>query len=622
MPSARASGEGKDLNLKLVDRKSDNDGKRFIFRTFAQRVAAANIDVFHRLTADQADERELLGGDITDAPLAMSTMERWTELNCTGAFKAFNKELSPMLLSVPLMLHRRAELFSALNRHLAAAPSMALKPMLEVTSAIAADLRQEFYAEFPALLATLAALLSPSDVQLLEDVFSTLCYLFKYLLRQLLADLPAAFGAYRPLLAHERAHVRDFAAESFSFLLRRLTASKLPSAVAHAILPHVGAHGAALDQGIAQLFFYTVRGLGHAFHSRAPIVVKALILLLHPTFGSLAAASVSAPLARGAAAKALAREAAAKALAVREGGGGDEGPLMPVVVEALHLMSEHTRRAHASGVWIPLTEELKGAIEAWLRRLRRLAVAVEQAIFVDGDAKSSGRGLTKPDERGSGLTKPDEAAISDLSLLQFGISLLPWRHFEIRVLQPLLATCDALASTQPQSVLATLFALVHSDASAVASAGFTLKFGAPAGPCALALCLALETALAPITARGGGGTTLSATERQRQAWAESAHHGAHAHHGASAHHGARQAWAALKVLAATRSPQLGSLLPRILTAVRALLATPADALECSAEAEGGAHDDGALSPAGLLLHAAALEALTSLTASAEGAFTA
>jgi hypothetical protein len=151
----------------------------------------------------------------------------------------------------------------------------------------------------PALLATLAALLSPSDVQLLEDVFSTLCYLFKYLLRQLLADLPAAFGAYRPLLAHERAHVRDFAAESFSFLLRRLTASKLPSAVAHAILPHVGAHGAALDQGIAQLFFYTVRGLGHAFHSRAPIVVKALILLLHPTFGSLAAASVSAPLARG-----------------------------------------------------------------------------------------------------------------------------------------------------------------------------------------------------------------------------------------------------------------------------------------------------------------------------------
>ena len=48
--------------------------------------------------------------------------------------------------------------------------------------------------------------------------------LFKYLLRQLLADLPAAFDAYRPLLAHERPHVREFAAESFSYLLRRTPA--------------------------------------------------------------------------------------------------------------------------------------------------------------------------------------------------------------------------------------------------------------------------------------------------------------------------------------------------------------------------------------------------------------
>ena len=242
-----------------------------------------------------------------------------------------------------------------------------------------------------------------------------------------------------------------------------------------------------------------------------------------------------------------------------------------------------------------------------------------KAIFVQGDTTSSGSGLTKPDvttSSRSGLTKPDEPAISGLALLLFGLSLLPWRHFGLRVLQPLLATCDTLASSQPQSVLATLFALViHSHASA----GLSLKFGAPAGPCALALCLVLETALAPIAARVGD-PTLSATERQRQAWAASAHHGAIAHHGASAHHGVRQAWAALKVLAATRSPQLGVLLPRILTAVRALLATPADALdalECCAEAEGGAHD-GAGSPAGVLLHAAALEALTSLTATAEG----
>ena len=238
MPSSRGDGEGKDLNLGWVDRgnkaRNDNDGKRFIFRTFAQRVAATNIDVFRSLAGDNADEREINDADVAATPLAASTLEKWAELNCTGPFKAFNKELSPMVLSVPLMLHKRAELFGALSRHLAAAPSMSLKPMLEVTAAIAADLRQEFYTEFPALLGTLTGLLSPGDVEMLEDVFSTLCYLFKYLLRQLLADLPAAFDAYRPLLAHERAHVREFAAESFSFLLRRLPVAKLPHAIATA----------------------------------------------------------------------------------------------------------------------------------------------------------------------------------------------------------------------------------------------------------------------------------------------------------------------------------------------------------------------------------------------------
>ena len=59
-------GVGKDLNVGWVDKKSgkqhDNEGRRFIFRTFAQRIAATNIDVFHRLTGDRADAREVKAG--------------------------------------------------------------------------------------------------------------------------------------------------------------------------------------------------------------------------------------------------------------------------------------------------------------------------------------------------------------------------------------------------------------------------------------------------------------------------------------------------------------------------------------------------------------------------------
>ena len=73
---------------------------------------------------------------------------------------------------------------------------MSLKPILEVTAAIAADLRQEFYRRVSAATDHARAAARRCDVEMLEDVFSTLCYLFKYTLRQLLADLPGAFAAY------------------------------------------------------------------------------------------------------------------------------------------------------------------------------------------------------------------------------------------------------------------------------------------------------------------------------------------------------------------------------------------------------------------------------------------
>lgn len=142
--------------------KHSSSGKRFVYQNFSQRIAAVNIDVFHRLTPDEADERDAAEAD---QPLAAETMERWIELNCTGQFDAFRAELSPMLLSLPLMLRRRSAIFEALRRHLTGAQRLALKPMLEVTAALAADLRQEFYPEFGPLLATLAGLLTPSDVE-------------------------------------------------------------------------------------------------------------------------------------------------------------------------------------------------------------------------------------------------------------------------------------------------------------------------------------------------------------------------------------------------------------------------------------------------------------------------
>ena len=111
-------GEGKDINVAHLANKgrNANEGKRFVFRTFAQRVAAVNIDVHHSLAGDLADAREASAtrtGDESSAleemPIALSKLEHWVDLDCTAALAKFREEISPLLLSLPLMLRKRSD---------------------------------------------------------------------------------------------------------------------------------------------------------------------------------------------------------------------------------------------------------------------------------------------------------------------------------------------------------------------------------------------------------------------------------------------------------------------------------------------------------------------------------
>ena len=58
---------------------------------------------------------------------------------------------------------------------------------------LARDLRQELYPRFPEILTKLALTLDHTDVATIESVFSTLSFLFKYLLKELIGDIEAVF---------------------------------------------------------------------------------------------------------------------------------------------------------------------------------------------------------------------------------------------------------------------------------------------------------------------------------------------------------------------------------------------------------------------------------------------
>lgn len=59
---------------------------------------------------------------------------------------------------------------------------------------LARDLRQEVMPHFASLFTAVVSLINPADPEALEAVFTCLSFLFKYLAKLLIADLPNTFA--------------------------------------------------------------------------------------------------------------------------------------------------------------------------------------------------------------------------------------------------------------------------------------------------------------------------------------------------------------------------------------------------------------------------------------------
>jgi len=143
----------------------------------------------------------------------------------------------PLFLFVWVLLvvsYPQEEVVTALLAVLRADNEVAFKPLLALLGVLARDLREELFPFFERILDRLVSLINPTKPALTGEVFRTLSYLFKYLAPQLLKNLDAVRGYYGPLLGHAKPYVREFAAQSFSFLLRKVCPRSVPRGLAMA----------------------------------------------------------------------------------------------------------------------------------------------------------------------------------------------------------------------------------------------------------------------------------------------------------------------------------------------------------------------------------------------------
>ncbi|KAI9840724.1 MAG: U3 snoRNP protein [Sclerophora amabilis] len=256
------------------------------FESFTQRIAKLKIDPVRR--------SRRVDLDVDDESVASSyfkaSLDEWKELNVSGNFTDFVREVSLLSDSLPQILHFQDRIVSLLIKYIERRDTLSLEPLLSLVAHFAHDLGarfEKYYSRVVELVASLAA--NHPDVEAIEWSFNCLSWLFKYLSRLLVADLRPTYGLMAPLLGKEsqKPFATRFAAEAMSFLVRKAgTAYRREKEPLEVIVNHAfedlkrcrGTKSEALYQkGLMALFSESIKGINRGLYSNGETIFQCML---------------------------------------------------------------------------------------------------------------------------------------------------------------------------------------------------------------------------------------------------------------------------------------------------------------------------------------------------------
>uniref|UniRef100_A0A0D9S1D0 UTP20 small subunit processome component n=1 Tax=Chlorocebus sabaeus TaxID=60711 RepID=A0A0D9S1D0_CHLSB len=256
------------MKTKPVSHKTENT---YRFLTFAERLGNVNIDIIHRIDRTASYEEEV-------ETYFFEGLLKWRELNLTEHFGKFYKEVIDKCQSFNQLVYHQNEIVQSLKTHLQVKNSFAYQPLLDLVVQLARDLQMDFYPHFPEFFLTITSILETQDTELLEWAFTSLSYLYKYLWRLMVKDMSNIYSMYSTLLAHKKLHIRNFAAESFTFLMRKVSDK---NALLNLMFLDLDKHPEKVE-GVGQLLFEMCKGVRNMFHSCTGQAVKLILQKLGP----------------------------------------------------------------------------------------------------------------------------------------------------------------------------------------------------------------------------------------------------------------------------------------------------------------------------------------------------
>ncbi|KAK5977308.1 Down-regulated in metastasis [Trichostrongylus colubriformis] len=237
--------------------------QRFKHLTFNQCVASIGGDSakFSKRLSHRPDDSELF---FTEA------LTKWNDQDFGVHYTSFVDSLPCDELSTHAqLLYHKNTITKLLLKYLQDQKCKSVQAFCELLSALVRDLKEDFRDDmwdfFDALTNVLD--LGERDVESVEAAFFTLSLIVKIMWRTLIKNFVSSFVHFIPLFGSSRPYVRRFAAESFSFVMRK--SSKLSTISQHVVEQAYKVQDERLTEGCAELFFYVCKGVAGGFHSAA-----------------------------------------------------------------------------------------------------------------------------------------------------------------------------------------------------------------------------------------------------------------------------------------------------------------------------------------------------------------
>ncbi|KAI3424603.1 uncharacterized protein J3R85_010481 [Psidium guajava] len=159
--------------------------KRFVFKTFSQRLEEIEIDVYKSLDKVKSEPTE-------GSSFFRDCLIEWRELNTAEDFISYYEEIMPLVQTLPLVLLHKEVIISKLLSRLQMKARLSLEPILRLISALSRDLLEDFSPFLPRIVDSLVSLLengADKEPEIIEQIFcswsSMMMYLQKYLRRDI-----------------------------------------------------------------------------------------------------------------------------------------------------------------------------------------------------------------------------------------------------------------------------------------------------------------------------------------------------------------------------------------------------------------------------------------------------